>query len=131
MSFEVLPFALGRSGKSAGVRADAIGGNRNTVTSLLSLKLRPTLEMSALRGKAESFPFIRKTFALFMNRLNDASLGRTAPELLCLTLLSPTNSAGHGTRLLGATNWLNGSMPKKRGISYSSGCGSGSTLGRL
>jgi phage terminase large subunit-like protein len=55
-----------------------------------------------VEGKAESFPFIRKTFALFMNRLNDASLGRTAPELLCLTLLSPTNSAGHSIPLPGA-----------------------------
>ena len=37
-------------------------------------------EMCALKARAESFPFIRKTFALFMNRLNDASPGPTAPE---------------------------------------------------
>jgi hypothetical protein len=36
--------------------------------------------MYVLRKKAESFPFIRKTFALFTNRLNDAPLGLMAQE---------------------------------------------------
>src|ERR1700730_7271109 len=54
-----------------------------------------------------------------------------ASEHGCLILfMQRLHEDVHSTHWLGATSWLNGSMPKKRGINYSLGCGLGSTRGR-
>jgi hypothetical protein len=79
-------------------------------TSLLSLKPQQTLEMYAL--KANQGYLALKILDLCTSQAKEDSLGLMAQEQHCLTPLSPTNSAGHSIPLLGATNWLNGSMPK-------------------
>jgi hypothetical protein len=102
--------------------------------SQLSPKQQRTLEMSASRVKAEFLVSTQKILDRYMNQASGDLPGLTEHELYSLMLLNLINYVDRSTPQPGATNWRNGSMPKRRGINcginYSLGCGSGSIRDR-